>query len=259
VIKDQGGRPVNLPPFFTLHAFDSIGSTNEEARALADKGAVEGQLVWARSQNQGVGRRGRGWSSPEGNLYCSLMLRPNCSVQEGAKLSFLIALALYRSAKDVLPDHADLSLKWPNDLLIDRHKVAGILLESKSASDGNLEWLVVGTGVNIAFFPEHTDGLPATSFEKQGSDCSVEQVLELYAAHFLDLYRVWQKDGFEPIRREWLQYASGMKKKITVRLPNETFNGTFIDLDTAGALVLQLEDGSQRMVTAGEVFFLPND
>lgn len=249
------GGGLQLPPFFNLSAFETIGSTNVEARRLADEGANEGQLVWSLLQNQGVGRRGRAWNSPTGNMYCSLLLRPECSAIEGAKLSFLIAVALHKTLAQFLPTGTDIALKWPNDILINRKKVAGILLESKSNSAGNLDWLVVGTGVNIANYPDVTEGLEATSLKNEGGNIAVERVLESYCFNFLELYTHWKADGFEPVRREWLARATGLGSPIIVKLADQQFTGIFTDLDLNGALVLTLENGQTRHVTAGEVFF----
>lgn len=256
MIQNQGG--IDLPPFFSLHAFETIDSTNLFARNLADQGEREGALVWSLKQEQGVGRRGRDWSSPSGNLYCSVLLRPDCDAAEGAKLSFLIAIALLRAVKDTLPDPDAIALKWPNDLLINRKKLAGILLESKSDTNGKLDWLVVGTGVNIATFPQVTEGLAATSLNNEGSHATVQQVLENYSYQLLELYMLWKTEGFDPIRRIWMDHAIGLGEKITVRLPAEEFTGIFQDLDPGGALVLALENGETRLVTAGEVFFSAN-
>ncbi|MEP3245851.1 MAG: biotin--[acetyl-CoA-carboxylase] ligase [Sneathiella sp.] len=251
--KTRGG--VSLPPFFTLSAFETIDSTNIHARKLGDEGALEGQLIWSLRQEQGVGRRGRDWSSPEGNLYCSVLLRPGCSASEGAKLSFLVAAAMRRAIAPHLPAPDGLSLKWPNDLLINQKKLVGILLESKSNAEGILDWLVIGTGVNVASFPKQTNGLSATSLRAEGGRMSLETLLEDYAFNLLALYEQWKNEGFEPIRQEWLAHAHGLQKKITVRLPHEEFSGIFKDIDPSGALVLRQEDGTTRLVTAGEVFF----
>lgn len=250
-----GGGGLTLPPFFTLSAFETIGSTNEYARKIAETGATEGQLVWSGIQEQGVGRRGRGWTSPQGNLYCSILLRPNCSAVEGAKLSFLVAVALHQALSEFLPNSAELSLKWPNDLLVSNQKIAGILLESKSNASGNLDWLVIGTGVNIESYPKWTEGLPATSLKKEGGKVSINRVLESYCLNLLNLYTVWKVDGFEPIRQKWLERATGIGSPIIVRLAKNEYSGIFTDLDTSGALVLTLKDGSVKHVTAGEVFF----
>ncbi|MEH6402473.1 MAG: biotin--[acetyl-CoA-carboxylase] ligase [Sneathiella sp.] len=251
----MGGGGLTLPPFFNLSAFETIGSTNDHARKLADEGATQGQLVWSLLQEQGVGRRGRGWTSPEGNLYCSLLLRPNCSAAEGAKLSFLVAVALHKTLFEFLPAGTDLALKWPNDLLVSNQKIAGILLESKSNASGNLDWLVVGTGVNIGNYPKWTEGLPATSLKKEGGKASVHQVLESYCLNLLELYTVWLENGFEPIRQKWLRRATGIGSPIIVRLANNEYHGIFTDLDPSGALILTQADGSIKHVTAGEVFF----
>jgi len=252
---NTGGSGVSLPPFFELSAFDTIGSTNEEAKRLAGFGRGEGQLVWSLKQTQGVGRRGRQWNSPSGNLYCSLLLRPDCEAAEGAKLSFLVAVALFDTLHKILPDEAPLSLKWPNDILIEGKKVAGILLESKSNTKNQLEWLIVGTGVNVASFPQVTDGLDATSIKQFGGTVKLEQLLYSYASNFLELYELWQTQGFAPIRDKWLARAGGLGTEVTVKLANTQFQGTFTDMDETGALVLTMSGGSTKLVTAGEVFF----
>ncbi|MBL4739536.1 MAG: biotin--[acetyl-CoA-carboxylase] ligase [Sneathiella sp.] len=252
---NKGGGGLTLPPFFSLSAFDTIGSTNEYARELADQGAIEGQLVWSRVQEQGVGRRGREWTSPEGNLYCSLLIRPDCTAAEGAKLSFLVAVALHKTLHEFLPMGSDLALKWPNDLLVNKQKIAGILLESKSNASGNLDWLVIGTGVNIENYPKVTEGLPATCLKKEGGRGSVNRVLESYCLNLLELYTIWQEDGFEPIRQMWLKRATGIGSPIIVRLADKEFSGIFSGLDPSGALILTDNDGSIKHVTAGEIFF----
>ncbi len=253
IIPNQGG--IDLPPFFTLSAFQSINSTNVEARRLAEMNEPEGQIVWALKQESGVGRRGRSWSSPEGNLYCSVLLRPNVSAVEGAKLSFLIAVALHDAIKPYVPKTCHMALKWPNDILLNSKKTAGILLESKSNSQNMLDWLIVGTGVNIAAFPSMTDGLQATSITDVGGAVKTEDLLRGYCQQLHELYENWRLQGFEFVRQKWLQRAQGIGQAVTVKLTNETFNGIFQDLDTSGALVLTLPDGSTRLVTAGEVFF----
>lgn len=249
---------IDLPPFYGLTALETVGSTNLEARALADAGADEGTLVWAKRQQQGVGRRGRQWSSPEGNLYCSLILRPECDPSSAARLSFLTALAIRRAVTKFVDPGTDVRLKWPNDVLIGGCKSAGILLESKMKPDGQMSYVIVGTGINIATYPEITDGLPAISLTKVGADVTVKEVLSAYGYAFLDLYMSWKRDGFAPIREEWLAHATGLGGRITVRLSNETLEGVFSDLDNNGALILSMDNGQRKMITAGEVFIVPS-
>lgn len=249
------GGGASLPPFFELSAFQTIGSTNVEARRLAELGKREGQIIWSLKQETGVGRRGRHWSSPEGNLYCSVLLRPETSAVDGAKLSFLIAVALHQAISKHLPIPDELKLKWPNDLLLGGKKTAGILLESKSNASNRLDWLIVGTGINIRAFPKATDGLDATCLRDAGSDVSIETLLRDYCTHLYDLYSQWKVEGFTVIRKLWLERARGIGESVTVKLADQQFTGIFKDLDESGALVLTMPDGSTRLVTAGEVFF----
>jgi BirA family transcriptional regulator, biotin operon repressor / biotin---[acetyl-CoA-carboxylase] ligase len=248
----MSGAP-RLPAFFSLEAFDSIGSTNEEALRLARSGAPEGTLVWAEQQTGGRGRRGRSWSSPPGNLYCSLLLRPAVPPAQAAQLGFVAAVGMAETLLAVLPAARRLSCKWPNDLLIDSAKTAGILPEAEGAGR-NVEALVVGMGINIESHPADTP-YRATSLRAAGAQVSVEALLESLAAPLLAWYRRWQSEGFAPVRSRWLDFAQGLGEPIEVRLENATLEGRFAALDVTGALDLQLADGRHRLVTAGDVFY----
>ena len=243
-----------LPPGYWLVALDEVDSTNEEARRRAQAGAPSGTLVWARRQIRGRGRRGRAWVSPPGNLYCSLLLRPQCPPPEVPKLCFVAALAVGDTLRGLVPEAMRISHKWPNDVLIEGRKVAGILLESATAGDDAVAWLVIGTGVNVASHPTHT-GFAATSLAAQGIAITVPALLEAYMARLDGWLECWLREGFAPVRRAWLERAEGLGKPLEVRLSGETLRGTFADLDTSGALVLAQAEGSRRRVAAGEVFF----
>ncbi len=147
-------RDVQLPPASKLVALDEVDSTNDEARRLAEGGAEEGTLVWGLSQRKGRGRHGRDWASPEGNLYLSLLLRPDCPPREAAQLSFVAAMALTGALNVLVAPHSRIDFKWPNDVLLNGSKVAGILLEASTTGADALDWLIVGTGVNVARAPD---------------------------------------------------------------------------------------------------------
>jgi BirA family biotin operon repressor/biotin-[acetyl-CoA-carboxylase] ligase len=243
----------SLPSFFALVALDQIDSTNEEALRRARAGAPEGTFVWARAQTGGRGRRGRVWSSPPGNLYASLLLRPRVPPADAAQLGFVAAVAMAETLGTVLPPERRLSCKWPNDLLVDGAKVAGILPEAEAAGR-NVEALVLGMGINLASYPPDTP-YPATSLQAAGARLSLEALLEALADRLLFWYRRWQEAGFAPIRVRWLDFAAGIGQPIEVRLEGTTLSGRFAALDTTGALDLELPDGNHRLVTAGDVFY----
>ena len=247
-------RPV-LPAGWQLHDLDTVDSTNAVARVLGEDGAAEGQVVWAQEQRAGKARRGRGWHSPPGNLYCSVLLRPDCRPAAAAQISFVVAVALSDGIREVAPSIAGLGLKWPNDLIVRRRKLAGILLESSMRADGNVDWVVAGTGVNLASHPEATD-YAATDLAAEGHPGVLPgALLESYAAALERWLARWRVRGFAPVRDAWRRQAAGIGETISVRLDREIVIGRFELLDEDGALHLVLGDGSRRRFTAGDVFF----
>ena len=246
------GTP-SLPEDFQLHRFATVGSTNDEARRLARDGAPEGTLVWAAAQSAGRGRRGHLWQSPPGNLYLSLVMRPEAPAARAPQLGFVAALALGDALDQLAGPGLQLRFKWPNDVLINGGKLAGILLESEMAAAGGLDFVIIGIGVNLVSAPRDLE-YPATSLADQDvSGITPVSLLEALAAHFIVSVERWRNEGFAPVRAAWLRRASGIGEAIRVRLERLTIDGRFLDLDYDGALVLDGKDGPRR-IAAGEVF-----
>lgn len=243
-----------LPQGYRLVSFDSIGSTNDEAKRLARGGGPEGTLVWALEQTAGRGRRGRTWVSPRGNLYVSLILRPDCSASRAAQLGFVAALAVGGALGAILPRVELLAYKWPNDVLINDRKVAGVLLETELDAAGMPRFLVAGVGVNLACSPQDTE-FPATSVVEEGlGTIAPEVMLEEFVQHFQSWEIRWRAEGFAPVRAAWLAAAAISRgEPILVRLETATQHGRFLDLDERGVLVLD-DAGERRCISAGDVF-----
>jgi BirA family biotin operon repressor/biotin-[acetyl-CoA-carboxylase] ligase len=242
-----------LPEGFRLHRFATLGSTNDEAKALARAGAPEGTLVWADEQTAGRGRRGRTWLSPPGNLYLSLVLRPEGAPARAAQLGFVAALGLGDALAALAGPALKLRYKWPNDLLVNGRKLAGILLESENAAGDRVDFVVAGIGVNIVAAPEDVE-FPATSLAAEGvAGVTPAVLLGGFVRHFETWAGRWREAGFAPVRAAWLKRASGLGEPIRVRLERSTLCGRFLDLDDDGALVLDGEQGRRR-IAAGEVF-----
>ena len=246
---------VNLPPFFSLICLPSVGSTNDEAKRLAEDGAAEGTLVWGLEQTAGRGRRGRGWHSPPGNLYMSAVLRPGKPAAQSALIGFVAAVALADALQDLGLAAARLHLKWPNDMLVDKAKVAGILVETAAIAGETPPWLVLGMGVNLAHAPENTPYLATTLRAAGLASVTVESLLETLAVRLAEWYGRWQNEGFAPVRAAWLKRATGLGEPIEVRLDQESLRGRFVALEEDGALSLELPQGERRRVTVGDVFF----
>ena len=245
-----------LPAGYSAIEFESIDSTNEEAKRLGMSGQRGPVWIYAKTQTAGRGRRGREWISPPGNLMTTLLLAPQATAQEAAKLSFVAALAVHDAVSSWLPD-SNVQVKWPNDVLVDGKKVAGILLEASSAGETTqLPWLAVGIGINLAHAPDLV-GYPATFVNDHGTAVDVAQALSVLAQTWETRLRVWRTSGFEAIRQAWIPIAAGIGQVIEVRLAQERLTGTFETLMSDGALSLLLPSGQRRAITAGEVFFAP--
>lgn len=235
-----------------LH-FDTIGSTNDEARRLALAGDAGPVWITAGEQTAGRGRRGRTWVSPRGNLMSTLLLQPQRPAAECAQLSFVSAIASSDTVAHFAPD-AEVKVKWPNDVLADGRKISGILLESASAG-GEPYFLALGIGINLAHFPDGTE-FPAISLAALGvSPPSVAQALTQLAASFAEWYEVWRERGFAPVRDAWLARAANLGGRIRARLTNTETSGVFEGIDASGALILRESADRVRTIAAGEVFF----
>jgi BirA family biotin operon repressor/biotin-[acetyl-CoA-carboxylase] ligase len=241
------------PEGYALKQHGVIDSTNEEAHRLAAAGEPGPVWIAADRQTTGRGRRGSAWQSSAGNLAATLFLRPGKPAGECAQLSFVAAIATHDAISTFVPD-ANICVKWPNDVLANGKKIAGILLES--ASNGTTpDWLAIGIGINLAYFPEGTE-TPATSLAELGANAPPpREALARLAASFAKCYDLWRARGFQPVRDAWLARAGGLGMRIRARLANGEFWGVFEGIDETGALILREAQGRARIIAAGEVFF----
>jgi len=247
---------LNIPSAYTLIKLDCVDSTNAEAKRQAILGEVaapDGTLVWAKEQTEGRGRRMRTWFSPPGNLYCSLVLRPDITLKRAAEFSFIAALAMFDTLGSIGEAGHQVHLKWPNDILLNQRKVAGLLLETES-KDGKIpDWIILGFGLNIAVFPSDSE-FPATSLQAEGWVVTEIDALEYFCRHFLKWTNIWLANGFPPIRKNWLWHTYGKGEEIEVHLEKKVLKGVFEDLDENGALIIKNADGLCK-ASAGDVFF----
>lgn len=239
--------PAGWPPAYGLERFAEIDSTNAEAVRRGQAGEKGPVWLAAARQTAGRGRRGRAWETLSGNLAATLLIAPDRPLGEWPQLSFVAAIAAVDMVAHFAP-RAAIAVKWPNDILAEGRKVAGILLERAG------EALAIGIGVNLAHFPAETE-FPATSLAALGATVpGADDALGLLAVHFAKWYDRWMKQGFPPLREAWLARAAGLGARIRARLPEEELMGVFEGIDEAGALLLNLR-GRIRAISAGEVFF----
>lgn len=247
-------------------SFAELDSTNEYARRLiADGHNAAEQPVWVRAdvQTAGRGRLGRHWTSTSGNLMASYVCAPQCAREHLAELGFVAGLSVYDALADVLlndlannlandKSKLPLKLKWPNDVLLEDAKIAGLLLETL---DKDMRNLAIGIGVNLVSAPIDTP-YPAIALKTvTGIDVSPDAFLEKLAQHFHRWLGKWQQEGFAALKPIWVARAKGLGEVISVRQPRETVTGKFIDLTDDGRLCLETASGEVMMISAGDVYF----
>jgi BirA family biotin operon repressor/biotin-[acetyl-CoA-carboxylase] ligase len=243
-----------------LIAHELLGSTNGEALALARQGERGPLWVTAGRQSAGRGRRGRTWISEPGNFFATLLLTDPPSQEHWSELSFVAALACHDAVTDVAPGLRPLlSIKWPNDLLLNGAKFGGILIEGESTKregDEDQGAVAIGIGINCASHPAGTD-YPATDLKTGGAEVAPETLFEALTAKMMGRIAQWNRgNGFGTIRADWLARAAAIGAEIRVRLADSEIVGTFETVDEQGRLVLRLPDGASRTVAAGDVFAL---
>lgn len=236
----------------SLAALDRASSTNAEALERARAG-VRGPLwITAVDQTGGRGRRGRTWTSAAGNLHATLLLTDPSPPENWPELSFVAALAIHDAVVEVTPQvKSRLSIKWPNDLLLEGKKFAGILIEGESVGEGGA--VAVGIGVNCNSHPEGTD-YPATDLAAAGADVRAEALFAELSAKMLGRLAQWHGgEGFSTVRTDWLARAAGRGEEIEVRLADRTLTGRFETVDDSGRLVLELPEGGRQTLASGDV------
>ena len=232
-----------------VHQVGIIDSTNTEAKRRVGAG-FQDQWILASQQSAGRGRQNRQWLSPEGNIYATALFHEPEGLQVALRLPFACALAVHDVVAAFAP-LAEARLKWPNDVRIDRKKVSGILVET--GGTGRDFWIAAGIGVNVLITPENVTQ-PATSLVDLGMSSAVG--LESVFQHLREAFarRLTQaRSGFAGIRKAWLDRAEALGETLHIIEGSIATEGVFVDLDTDGALVVQLPDGSRRSIRAGEV------
>lgn len=252
VVKDPNRVP-DLPGLFELVCLEKIDSVRDEARRLAASGADEGTLVWAKEQTAGRGRLDKQWVSPPGGLYCAVILRPDFSVETAQQLIFVAAISIGQALSNFASAMTDMNYRWPNAVLLDLGKAAGVHVDYFVNKKKQLEWMVVNICANIKTAPKefafaaaclHTEGL---------SQVSELDVLESFSRYFLSNLNHWANNGFTPTLKSWRQRQVGVNEYIELSLKdNETIKGNVVPVDKEGALIIKSDDNQERIVSINE-------
>jgi len=258
---------------YRVEAHGTVTSTNRLALHRAHQGDRGKLWIVAGEQTQGVGRRGRIWHSPEGNLYASLLLVANYAAEQAALLGFVAGVALAETLGDLTGCPAKIQLKWPNDVLLDGAKLTGILVErhplapfskngdqssdkncGKEQGQGQLA-IIIGIGINVVHAPQQPH-YAVTSLRDRGYEITPAQIFNRLSQAWSINFDLWSEGGgFPPIREKWLKFAAGLGNFIQVQRQGETIRGIFKTIDTQGRLMIERESGDQVAISAGDVHF----
>jgi len=241
-----------MPIDWRVQLYQSVETTQSYVKDAIASGEPEGVVVQALEQKSGKGRHGNVWNSPIGNLYMSVLLRPDCEARDAGQLAFVVAVALSKALDDYIDeDKHKKTLKWPNDILVDGLKICGILLESE-IKQNKTDAVIVGTGLNIFKAPELAVGLNDVSEIPVYVNTVRDNILDKLSYY----YKFWQKKGFAPIREAWLKQAHGLDQPMSARLPDKSEKGVFRGITDDGSLILETEAG-EKIIHAAEVHFGP--
>lgn len=222
--------------------FTEIDSTSFEARRRIQSGTAKaGDVIHGDIQTGGYGRRGRSWQSPVGNLFSTLIIdKPD----KLSQIPFVFGVSLFHALKDCADETQILKLKWPNDVLMNEAKVAGVLLEVEG------DFLTIGFGVNLSVAPQSDQPVATLEVARPSRD-----ILNLVLERFNAYLKMWNEVGFEPIHTIWTKNAHGLGRMITARFPDGTEkSGIFENISHDGALVINIDNQQQEIPTA-DIFF----
>jgi BirA family biotin operon repressor/biotin-[acetyl-CoA-carboxylase] ligase len=260
--------PTCVSEGFRLEAHDKVGSTNALALERTRDGDPGRLWIVSKQQESGRGRRGRAWATPPGNLAATLLLITGGDLRTAATLGFVAGLALADALNAVVPNgrfaiapdgssgagRNRFELKWPNDVLAEGAKLAGILLESSMLGQDRCA-IAVGIGVNVVAYPDDLP-YPATSLKALGARCDAETLFLALSDAWSENARLWNEGrGLTEIRRRWLSRAAGLGSQVAVRVDGNVVRGVFETIDEDCRFVIRDDRGDVLKIAAGDVHF----
>jgi BirA family biotin operon repressor/biotin-[acetyl-CoA-carboxylase] ligase len=238
-----------------LLVYETLDSTNSTAKELARAGINEGTIVIAQKQNKGRGRFERIWESPEGGVYLSFILRPRIPVEKASILPLVAALAV---SKTIGSYGLRVSIKWPNDVLVNEKKIAGILLESE-VNEHTINYVVVGIGINLNVainnLPSEIRTRSTSMISELGHPLDYYEFLTAFFKQFEVFYALFINQQYERIIAEWKTSTDTLGKTILVHTSAETIKGIAFDVDQLGFLLLKTENGEIRKILSGDCLY----
>jgi BirA family biotin operon repressor/biotin-[acetyl-CoA-carboxylase] ligase len=236
--------------------YDEVASTQDIAAEMARLGATEGTLVIAETQNNGRGRKGRNWISLKEGIYLSLILRPNLLPSKVVQIPLIAGVALTKAIRETVPLQP--TIKWPNDILINKRKVGGILTEMNSEIDG-VNYVILGIGLNVNMpspLVEQAAFVPTSLIDESGAYTSRVKLLQCFLYEFEIIYTKYLNLGFSSVRDEWKALNNTIGSRVKISDGEKEIEGEALDIDNDGFLLVRKEGGDISRIISGDVSFI---
>ena len=242
-----------------LLVYDTVDSTNDLAMSLAAREDINpGTVIIADRQTRGKGRLGRIWESPGGmNIYMSLVIRPELAPRDATMLTVLAAVAGARTIQKT--GNIPVTIKWPNDLVIADRKLGGILTEVRADPD-RINLAVIGIGINVnmlpAEFPEELRAIATSVRSAAGHPAARNDIIIQLLGEVEHWYGILKTEGKKPLLHAWRKDSSTLGRKVRITIGKKTICGIADDIDDSGMLLIRMQSGEYRNISAGDITFL---
>ena len=237
-----------------LVCVESVDSTNNLAKQLAEQGAPEGTLVVADEQTGGKGRRGRSWCTPKGSaIAMTIVLRPDIRPELASMVTLVMGLSVAKAIESLYP--VSVGIKWPNDVVVNGKKICGILTEMSAEMTG-IHYLVIGTGINtnVEEFPEELQEVATSLIKELGEKVNRAELIAACLKYFEEYYEKYIAAGnLAPLKEDYEALLLNRNNKVRVLEPNHEYTGLSLGINEDGELLVEKEDGTVTAVYAGEV------
>ena len=239
---------------YNLINLKTVKSTNLEIKKMiSSKININNLCLSADNQTDGYGRRNAKWFSYKGNIHLSILVKPKCSINEVNQLSFMTSITLGDTLKKI-KSNINIKYKWPNDILLNKKKIGGILVETSTYLNKNIKWVIIGVGLNLIKFPKlKKKEFQITSLEKEKIYINKEDFIDSFLEIFFKNYESWKKKGFNFIKKKWMSSMFKKKDKVIVKYQNNYIKGKILDLLINGGIKLKTSKETKELFYGDQI------
>ena len=239
---------------YNLINLNTVESTNLELKRLFSLNKnINNLCLSAINQTSGYGRRKAKWHSYKGNIHLSILLKPKCRINVVNQLSFVTSVSIGDSLKKI-KKKINVKYKWPNDILLNKKKIAGIIVESSFNLNKKVKWIIIGVGLNLKKYPNlNKKDFKITSLYKEKIYVEKNNFIKLFLEIFFNNYQLWEKKGFNFIKKKWISNIYKKNDKIIIKYQNNYIKGKLINLTINGGIKLKTNNKTKEVFYGDQI------